>query len=80
MLIFLASDKLSVQTVSSVQHCIDLAALATCEAGAGSVGGEGDPRVGVVVHTRPAAAHWTHLEIGPCVANVRTNQRPRLSA
>ena len=24
--------------------------------------------------------HSDHLEIGPCVANVRTNQRPRLSA
>ena len=43
---------------------IDLAGLATCEAGAGSVGGEGDPWVGVVVHTAPAAAHWTpgHLD------------------
>ena len=24
--------------------------------------------------------HYFHLEIGPCVANVRTNQRPQLSA
>ena len=48
---------------------IDLAGLATCEAGAGSVGGEGDPRVGVVVHTRPAVAHWTP---GPRAPHLRS--------
>ena len=53
----------------SLVFSIDLAGLATCEAGAGSVGGEGDPRVGVVVHTRPAAAHWTP---GPRAPHLRS--------